>query len=168
MSPTEHPFGSLYIGCEGEQPIEIENIGNADLIVDGFDTYGFHGLKLNSSEGEAVFGDLPWTLAPAEVATVPSLKSMTNTKTTPIIRGLQRSVHTWVMATQQGTGELYGTNADLYEQLKGMTDILFAVDRSCSMDDDIESVQANFGVFTTTMASLDADYHVAATVEDSG
>ena len=70
---------------------------------------------------------------------------------------------------QEGTGELYGTNADLYEQpLKGMTDITFAVDRSCSMDDDIESVQTNFGVFTTTMASLDADYHVAATVEDSG
>ena len=37
VSPTEHPFGSLYIGCEGEQPIEIENVGNAELIVDGFE-----------------------------------------------------------------------------------------------------------------------------------
>ena len=36
------------------------------------------------------------------------------------------------------------------------------------MNDDIENVQNNFGVFMTTMASLDADFHVAATVEDNG
>jgi hypothetical protein len=170
VTPAEHPFGSLYIGCEGEQPIDIENIGNADLIVDGFEyNTGSSDLSFDSSSGEEAFGDLPWTLEPADVATVyvtyhpydeyadsAYLFVDSNDPYTPR-----------VMATQEGTGELYGTNADLYEQpLKGMTDIIFAVDRSCSMDDDIGNVQTNFGVFTTTMASLDADYHVAAAVSD--
>jgi hypothetical protein len=172
VSPTEHPFGSLYIGCEGEQPIEIENIGNAELIVDGFEyNTGSADLSFDSSDAEAAFGELPWSLQPEEVATVhvtyhpydeyadsAYLFVDSNDPYTPR-----------VMATQEGTGELYGTNADLYEQpLKGMTDIIFAVDRSCSMDDDIAAVQSNFGVFTTTMASLDADFHVAASVEDNG
>ena len=57
---------------------------------------------------------------------------------------------------------VYNDQEDNFEQpIKGMTDIIFAVDRSCSMDDDIESVQDNFGTFVTVLDALDADYHVA-------
>jgi hypothetical protein len=74
-----------------------------------------------------------------------------------------------VRASIDAAGELFGSTTDLFEQpIRGMTDIVFAVDRSCSMDDDIINVQNNFGTFVNTLASMDADYHVIATVEDNG
>jgi hypothetical protein len=74
-----------------------------------------------------------------------------------------------VMAVQEGNGEIYGTNLDLFEQpLKGSTDIIFAVDKSCSMSDDITNVQNNFGTFVSTLSGLDADYQVAAVIADNG
>jgi hypothetical protein len=74
-----------------------------------------------------------------------------------------------VLVTQEGMGEIFSEALDNFEQpLKGATDIIFAVDRSCSMDDDIINVQNNFGTFVATLASMDADYHVVATVEDNG
>ena len=36
------------------------------------------------------------------------------------------------------------------------------------MDEDITNVQNNFGTFVNTLSDMDADYHVAATVEDDG
>jgi hypothetical protein len=49
-----------------------------------------------------------------------------------------------------------------------MTDILFALDWSCSMDDDIARVRTNFSTFVTTLATMDADYHVGVVVRDTG
>ena len=47
-------------------------------------------------------------------------------------------------------------------------DILFAVDRTCSMDDDIENLQNNFQSFFEELQNTDIDYRIAATVEDDG
>ncbi|MEC8423576.1 MAG: choice-of-anchor D domain-containing protein, partial [Myxococcota bacterium] len=170
LTPSEYDFGTLYIGCDGEQAIEIANVGNADLVVDAF--------EFNTGSSDLVFDpafgsndELPWTISPGdakevyvnftpfdEYDDVSYLFVSSNDPYTPE-----------AMALQEAAGALYGTNVDLYEQpIKGETDIIFAVDRSCSMNDDIENVQNNFGVFMTTMASLDADFHVAATVEDNG
>jgi len=170
ISPSEYDFGTLYIGCDGEQALSIANVGNADLIVDSF--------EFNTGSTDLVFdpaydanGELPWTIAPGDTKEVfveftpfdeyDDVSYLFVSSNDPYIPE--------AMALQEAAGELYGTNVDLYEQpIKGETDIIFAVDRSCSMNDDIENVQNNFGVFMTTMASLDADFHVAATVEDNG
>ena len=168
VSPTEYDFGTLYIGCEGTQSVTISNIGNAPLVISN--------LQMNTSSTDFDFtnslaGALPYTLnagssvdvdvsyAPYdEYADISYLVVESNDPYTP-----------QVTAVQEGLGELYGSNLDIYEQpIRGQTDIIFAVDRSCSMYDDIENVQNNFGSFTTTMSGLDADYHVAATVEDNG
>jgi len=74
-----------------------------------------------------------------------------------------------VMATQDGNGQLFGENTDIFEQpLQAQTDILFAVDKSCSMDDDIMNVQANFQAYTSTLQGLNADFRIGIVVADSG
>lgn len=170
VEPMDYDFGTLYIGCEAAQPITISNIGNADLVVSQFEfTTASDDLWFDADETGN--GDLPWTLGPAESVEVDvGFEPFDEYADQAYLFIDSNDPYTErVVAEQQGMGELYGSNVDTYEQpLQGMTDIIFAVDRSCSMNDDIVNVQNNFDVFVTTMASLDADYHVAATVEDNG
>lgn len=173
LSPTEYDFGTLYIGCDAEQVFEISNVGTAPLEVSALDftTASTEDLVVNLDEALAAKGPLPWTINEGEVVQVsvisapydeyPDVAYLTVESNDPF--------RSSVLATIDGTGELFGSNTDLYEQpVRGRTDIIFAVDRSCSMDDDIINVQNNFGTFVTTLSTMDADYHVAATVEDSG
>lgn len=114
---------------------------------------------------------MPWELEPLDVVElwvdfapldeyqdIAYLQAYSNDPATPIAR-----------ATQTGGGSLAGENTDLFEQpINGATDILFALDWSGSMSDNIGNVQSNFGVFVTTLASMDADYQVAVVTDDDG
>ena len=170
LSPSEYNFGTLYIGCDADQTFEISNVGTADLIVSNLDfTTASEDLVFDANE--ATNGALPWTLSPGEVkqVTVSNIPYDEFQDVAYLMVDSNDPYTSTVMSTIEGTGELYGEGTDVYEQpIKGMTDIIFAVDRSCSMYDDIENVQNNFDTFVDTMDALDADYHVAATVEDSG
>lgn len=170
VSPMEYDFGTLYIGCDTLQAVTVSNIGNADLTVYDFSmTTASDDLSFDSAED--IYGDLPWTLAPGDSVEVymgfepfdeyDDHAFLTITSNDPF--------NPSVAADYTGTGALYGENLDVFEQpIKGETDIIFAVDRSCSMSDDITNVQNNFESFVTTLAGMDADFQVAATVEDNG
>ena len=171
LSPSEYDFGRLYIGCDADETFEITNIGTADLVVTN--------IEFNTASEDLVFdaneaangGPLPWTIAPGEIkqVTVSNIPYDEFQDTAYLMVDSNDPYTSTVMSTIEGIGELYGEGTDVYEQpIKGTTDIIFAVDRSCSMYDDIENVQNNFDTFVDTMDALDADYHVAATVEDSG
>lgn len=169
VSPVAYDFGNLYIGCEQAQAVTVSNIGNADLVVNEFNFNTAADLYFDADE--TTNGALPWTIAPGgsvdvwvdyapldEYSDVAYLTVNSNDPATPSF-----------MATQEGTGTLYGLASDLFEQpINGATDILFGLDWSCSMYDDIANVEANFSAFASTLASMDADYHVAVVVEDSG
>ncbi|MEC7987628.1 MAG: choice-of-anchor D domain-containing protein [Myxococcota bacterium] len=170
ITPNAYDFGTLYIGCNSEQYLTISNVGTAELIISNF---GFSTASpdIAFDSLESSNGPLPWSLQPNqtldvsvaynpydEVSDQAFLTVTSNDPYTPD-----------VLVTQEGTGEIFNENQDQFEQpIKGSTDIIFAVDRSCSMDEDINNVQNNFGTFVNTLADMDADYHVAATVEDDG
>ena len=170
VDPQEYDFGQLYIGCENMQPLLVKNIGNENLEVTGF-TYNTGSEDLFFDSSSDLNGDLPWTVAPGgevevwvdyapldEYQDVAYLMVDSNDPFSPTY-----------MATQSGLGALYGENVDVFQQpIKGATDIIFAVDWSCSMYDDIANVKNNFGTFVSTLASLDSDYHVAVVTEDDG
>jgi hypothetical protein len=173
VTPAEFDFGTLYIGCDSLQPLVITNIGNDNLIVDAF-AYNTGSTDLYFDSDAETNGDIeeqPWELVPyasAEVwvdyapldeyQDVAYLMIDSNDPATPTF-----------MATQQGNGALAGENTDVFEQpINGATDILFAVDWSCSMWDDAANVESNFGTFVTTLSAMDADYHVAVVTEDDG
>ena len=170
VTPTEYDFGSLYIGCDGAQAFTISNVGNADLDVTGFD-FNTGSTDFDFDNSEDTHGDLPWTLAPTDSVEV-YVEYVPFDEYDDVAYLMVQSTDPYtpeVMSFVEGAGALYGDNLDVFEQtIKGETDIIFAVDRSCSMNDDIENVQDNFATFVGTLVGLDADYQVAATVEDGG
>ena len=171
VTPETYDFGAALIGCEHEQLITLANAGDAALTVHSVE-FNTGSIELSLDMEEAINGPLPWVLSPGstplevtvryapedEVSDVSYLKFSSDDLADPT-----------ATVTQEGYGTIYGVNTDTYVQrLHGPIDILFAVDKSCSMDDDIQNVRANFSLFASTLASLDSDFHVGAVVADAG
>jgi len=177
VTPQQYDFGRIFVGCEVIQPITITNVGRDTLVVDSFAhrsksiDFEFDAYEYIPSTGAEANGELPWTIEPGDEYDVyinyypldeyddnSFLFVYSNDPFTPE-----------TLASQEGDGELYGENTDIFEQpLQAETDIIFAVDKSCSMGDNIANVIANFQSYTGTLEGLDADFRVAAIVEDSG
>ncbi len=170
LTPSEFNFGTLYIGCDADQTFNVANVGTADLVVSEI-AFNTASEDLIHDLNEATNGPLPWILSPGEEkqVTVSNIPYDEFQDIAYLMVDSNDPYTSTVMSTVEGTGLYFGKGTDVYEQpIKGTTDIIFAVDRSCSMYDDIENVQNNFDIFVDTMDALDADYHVAATVEDNG
>ncbi|MCB9763471.1 MAG: choice-of-anchor D domain-containing protein [Alphaproteobacteria bacterium] len=170
VSPAEFDFGTLYIGCDNQQVLTISNIGNDTLIVDGFD-FNTGSTDFLFDDMFDVNGELPWTLEPGEYTEVwvdyEPLDEYQDIAYTSVFSNDPATPT--AMAIQTGNGVLFGENTDVFEQpINGATDILFAVDWSCSMSDDLVNVENNFTSFVTTLAGMDADYHVAVVTADNG
>ena len=170
VSPTEYDFGTLWIGCDNLVPLTISNVGNADLVVDDF-SYVTASEDLVFDANTGTNGSLPWTIAPGAskevyVGYVPYDERSDEGYLTVASNDPFRPE---AEVSQIGAGALFGDNRDIFEQpIRGMTDIVFALDWSCSMDDDIARVQANFDTFVTTLATMESDYHVGVIVRDTG
>ena len=174
VDPAEYDFGTMYIGCESLLPVTISNIGNDNLYIDEF-LYSTGSTDFTFEPDYATNGDIEtegaWEIVPGngvevwidyapldEYQDIAYLQIYSNDPAQPTAR-----------ATQNGNGALAGENTDVFEQpINGETDILFAVDWSCSMWDDVANVESNFGTFVTTLAAMDAAYHVAVITEDDG
>jgi len=170
LSPETYDFGTLYIGCDTLVPVTVSNVGNAPLEVTEFE-YVSASEDLVFDLDPASNGSLPWSIAPNETRTVyvgympyderEDEGFLTVASNDPFRPSAQVS--------QVGLGRLAGENLDIFEQpIRGLTDILFALDWSCSMDDDIARVRANFATFVTTLSTMEADYHVGVVVRDTG
>jgi len=169
VSPAEYDFGQMYIGCEDSLPLVVSNLGNADLEVSGFSFNTAGDLYFDADEANN--GQLPWIISPnSSVEVFIDYSPLDEFSDTSYLTTVSSDLTTPSNLTvQYGTGLEYGRANDSFEQpINGSTDILFGLDWSCSMYDDIANVQANFSAFISTLASMDADYHVAVVVEDSG
>jgi hypothetical protein len=169
ISPAEYDFGQMYIGCDESLPITITNIGNMDLEVSEFSFVTAGDLYFDADV--SINGSLPWVLPPNNSVEVwVDYFPLDEFSDTSYLTTLSSdSVSPTNLTMQHGSGIEYGNNKDSFEQpINGSTDILFGLDWSCSMYDDIANVQANFSAFISTLASMDSDYHVAVVVEDSG
>lgn len=170
VTPESYDYGVNFIGCDTQLPIEIKNVGNADLVVSDLD-YITASNDISLDSNIANNGELPWTIPPNGALTVYVTYGPLDDNTDEGYLQITSNdpLRSTVQALQTGKGELYGTNLDSFEQpLEGMTDIIFTVDWSCSMSDDIANVQANFSVFVNTLAGMEADYHVAVVTDDDG
>ena len=174
VSPADYDFGSVPIGCEMIQEVQIRNTGRDDLEVESLDfSTGSLDLSFDAAAEEPFNGPLPWSLAPGESADVyvsySPLDSFNDTGY--LIVSSNDPYSPQELAQQGGTGELYGENTDIFEQpLQAATDILFAVDKSCSMvsSGNLVNVYSNFTTYTSTLDSLNADYRIGIIVQDSG
>ena len=164
ITPSSYDFGTLYVGCDAEQLLTISNYGTAELIVSDYD-FTSASSDVSFDILEATNGPLPWSIQPNqsldvsvqyapydEVADEVFLTIASNDPYTPE-----------VLVTQQGQGEVFASIADQFLQTnKSKTDIIFAVDISCSMDEEVENVQTNFNVFINGLSDLNVDYQITA------
>jgi len=172
LDPVSYDYGTTWVGCDNELALTITNIGNADLVVSDY-SYNTGSEDLMFAGIDDVNGDEEGllTLEPAgyEEVYISYLPLDEYADIAYLIVESNDPFNPQVQATQEGNGEFYGTNLDVFEQpIQGSTDIIFAVDKSGSMNEDLQNVVDNFGVFSRTMVGLDSDFHVAVTQADSG
>ena len=169
LNPVAYDFGTMYIGCEEASPLQISNVGNADLVVSELE-YVTASNDLLVDPNEAVNGALPWTLAPGDMKEV-------YVDYTPLDDYADQgflTVHSndpfqpEAQAHQTGGGELSGSNLDIFEQPTiGSSDILFIIDNSCSMADEQANLANNFSAFAAGLTLLELDFQIAVITTDN-
>ncbi len=169
VSPEAFDFGTLYVGCDASRTLSLSNTGTGDLLITAISgTSASDELLLDTLEDYN--GELPWSLSPGElrevsVAYTPADESADSL--TVSIEGSHAATSTTV--TFVGNGELFGQQNDVFEvQTPDAVDILFAVDRSGGMYDRMDDLQSHMVDLVASLDAMGTDYHLAATVEDSG
>ena len=130
ITPSTIDFADAAVPCEATQQLELSNTGSADLIIESAAVSGDPVLTLAGGPS------LPLTLAPGEVATA-------TVAYTPEEVGDMASADLTVFSSDP-TGDVVvpmmgnGDYADLVStnvSLQVTTDVLIALDTSCSMED---------------------------------
>jgi hypothetical protein len=150
ITPDPLEFGYVGIGCEEVEAVTLENVGDADLTVSAI------------AESEASFylladPELPLVLAPGEtyelsVGFSPSSDAVSEGQLlvdSDDPAGQKAGAHT-------GQGALEGNeNLDTWTMPEDPpTDILFSVDSSCSMTENIWQLNSNFEPFVELLEGL--------------
>ena len=164
LSPTTWDFGDHEVGCDQEQVITIRNVGSAPLILGQvfFDT--------DDEMVESHYFDLDTVLAPTETKQVtvyyepldelPDAGNLFVASNDP--------ANPEAMASFYGVAHYADSITDEFEQQgNNMTDILWVIDNSCSMQDDQNSLATNFSAFLDIVDVLDIDYHLGVITTDS-
>ena len=68
----------------------------------------------------------------------------------------------------QGAGMFMSTLEQMGESAQSPSDILFVLDRSGSMQDDLDILAANFDTFINELSSHATDWQVMVVTEDDG
>ena len=166
IDPDPYDFGIDYVGCGYDHEFTLENVGTETLVIDSVDYENEDGQRSMSPFTET----LPLTLEPEQATSVwvdfmPSLESESNgsivvNSNDP--RGEVRSTHT-------GKGVYANWMVDEYEvPVNPPVDIIFAIDRSCSMDDDAASLASNFSAFISSIASITSEFNIGVVTADTG
>tara|TARA_R110000824_G_scaffold92217_9_gene223927 strand:+ start:7238 stop:8806 length:1569 start_codon:yes stop_codon:yes gene_type:complete len=171
ITPADYDFGNTLIGCEEVVEVTISNIGNVDLVIDRIDYFVTFPADLGIYDFEAVYGPLPWTLAPGESMVLEifyyptdvdidygSIEVYSNDPQTPLAE-----------AEQEAIGIYDGVYEETFEQDNiDSVDIMFIVDNSCSMNDKQTQLANNFDTFMNVFIVSGIDYHIGFATTDSG
>ncbi len=164
VNPNPIDFGTSYVGCDNEIPVELTNIGTDTLIIDAVTQDGDEPLALASMDA------LPITLEPGEVANASFVFSPEG----EVLFGGTFTVSSNEPAgsrevEQTGTGAFAGWYTDRWEiPSDPPTDIMFAIDQSCSMDDDQRRLATNFSTFISLLSSYSNDWQIIIANDDDG
>ncbi|MGC6509286.1 MAG: choice-of-anchor D domain-containing protein [Myxococcota bacterium] len=163
ITPDPLNFGTTYVGCPRENEVLLTNIGTEPLDIFAITQ---DGETFSIVEQPA----LPVTLQPNEETIVyvqydPASDAVETGELT-VVSSEPMGVRT---AEQLGEGA-YGA---YFEQLWNHpvdppTDIIFSVDQSCSMDDDVSRLANNFNVFINELSNYSSDWQIMVVNGDDG
>lgn len=166
INPDPHDFGFEYIGCNTEQSIDLSNVGGDELVIDEITYEGDAGVWLNAKSVES----LPLHLPPGQSTSVqvefePSSESTFVGK----LKVHSNDPREWVSSTQLGDGEYFAVIEDRFIVPEAPpVDILFAVDQSCSMNDDNARLANNFSKFISKITTVTSGWQIGVVTNNSG
>lgn len=162
ITPDPLDMGTINVGCERDNWVTMCNVGNADLRVDDI-------RQLND-----IFSidppRLPFTLEPGECEEM-------NITFTPeaqddyvgIIEVDSNEAVGTRQAVQWGSGLVpQSFHQELVLEANPMTDIVFYVDQSVSMENDQEELAENFWSFIEWLSPYTPDWQIAVVTNDDG
>lgn len=166
IDPDPYDFGVDYVGCGYGNEFILSNVGTDPLVIDAVDYSATNGML----SMQALDVGLPVTLAPKESTSVwvdfmpddeaPTSAMLEVTSNDP--RGVVSSEH-----TAEGVYAGYGSETFTVPE-DPPVDIIFAIDRSCSMDDDAASLSANLSTFISAIESVTTGWQIGVVTADNG
>ena len=169
VSPDYHDFGTVFLGCDDEIEVTIENVGNANLEVSDVEYFTSLPVDFTTENYEDLLGPLPWVLAPNDSVSLSVgyepldllddegyLEITSNDPTTSIL-----------IADQEGMGDYEAIVTDEFDQDgNARSDILFVIDNSGSMTSNQTNFKNNFDSFMTVFEAAGVDYQIAFITTD--
>ncbi len=164
ITPDPLDFENAYIGCDTWDVVELSNVGTDTLEITEFAWDG------DTSMGLVEDYTLPITLEPGDATwltfSFAPLEEMDFNGTLSVTSSEPMGVRT---ADQLGAGRYAGWYTDIWEIPEDPpTDILFAVDQSCSMDDDSAALARNFSTFIGLLSGYSNDWQIIVANDDDG
>ena len=163
ISPNPLDFGNTYVGCSKDNWVTLSNVGTDDLVIESIDHTGGEFMMTNTIT-------LPLTLAPGESESVfmefyPELEGEVDAELS-VTSNEPLGTRT---ATQTGEGKYAAEYEDYWEHpANSPSDIIFAIDKSCSMDDNQTALANNFSTFISELSNYSNDWQVMVINDANG
>jgi len=166
IDPNPVNFGAQFIGCDDEATVTFTNIGAEELVISATDFSSDGQIELYAIDPLP----MPLTIAPAEQVEVglryaPTVEAdaqavLTVTSNDPAGEHVHLS---------DGSGVYAATFDDQFTVPENPpVDILFAVDQSCSMDDQTSDLAQAFGEFINEINNVTTGWHLGVVTNDNG
>jgi hypothetical protein len=162
ITPANHDFGELPIPCEDQLELTLQNTGNTTLEITSLELLGDDQLWLSAAP------PLPLTLVPGEVSfAAVAIQAREPGALVASLAASSNDPRGEVRATQQATITWVGEAEDRFEvPADPPVDVLFAVDRSSSMDDDAQRLGEAFEDFITALTGATSGWHIGVVTYD--
>ncbi len=164
ITPAVYDFGVKFIDCPDTQEFTLTNVGQEDLVIDSIDYVANGALSLDSQL------TLPLVLAPGDESQVvveflPSAEGDFEGE----IQVVSNDPDGETVAVQTAEGRYVDEVEDVFEvPVNPPVDLIFAVDQSCSMDDDAVSLGNNFATFISAINAYTTDWRIGVATLDTG
>jgi hypothetical protein len=162
ITPETHDFGEVMLPCEAELELVLQNVGNSDLEVAALAYEGQDQLSLSDAP------TTPFTLVPGEVAyATVLLRPDSPGEVQGLLQATGNDPRGVVEASQQASLAWAGEATEHFEVPEDPpVDVLFAVDRSGSMDDDAQALGQAFGSFIATLSTRTSGWNIGVITYD--
>ena len=166
ITPDPLEFGERFIGCAHQSEATLENTGAETLIIDQLTWTGDDvnmGLITDGLE-------FPMVLEPGETQLVSFWFNPSDRLTyRGELHAITNEPDGETFHDQYGDGIYAGFYTDPFEMpFDPPADIMFAVDQSCSMNDDASRLATNFSSFITQLNSYSNDWQIMVVNDDDG
>ncbi len=157
-------FGLVEVDCEDSVPVTVSNTGTSDLLVSTASLTGdselSHDLPVPTVVAAGGSASFEASFAPADEGSYAA--SLLVSSNDP------RGDATLDLAGESDWASISESFTASIDEPELVADVILAVDRSGSMNDDITGLTAGLVGMTDALLEAGVDYQIAATVEDDG